>query len=132
MTVSFLYGTGNHEYLLSYENLVLANLYSWIAQLFAIAAAAIARLSVIAFILELQGASHPKLKWILYIVGGLQLVINAVEIVLIMLQCTPVNKLWDPQVPGDCQFIKVCSQVGFLQGSPSSRIFLSRGATLTV
>ena len=120
MTVSTYYGTNNHQDLLSYEDLVLANLWSWIGQVVAISAAAMGRFAVIAFLLALQGASHPKLKWFLYIVGALQATINGIEIVLILLQCDPVNKLWDPMVPGECPMIEVCSKVGYLQGSIGS------------
>ena len=121
MTVSTIHGTSNHEALLSYDDLVLANLWSWIGQVVAISAAATGRFAVIAFLLALQGASHPKLKWVLYIVGAAQAIINGVEIILIMLQCNPVNKLWDPEVPGTCDLIAICSKVGFLQGSKSCR-----------
>ena len=112
-----LHGTGNHLPLLSYDDVVIANLWSWIAQVVAISAAATGRFAVIAFLLALQGTAHRKLRWFLYIVGGAQATINAIEIVLIMLQCNPVNKLWDPEVPGTCSMIEICSKVGFLQGS---------------
>ena len=117
MTVSVYYGTANHEALLTYEQIVLANLWSWIAQVVAISAAATGRFAVIAFLLALQGSAHRKLRWFLYALGAAQATINAIEIVLIMLQCNPVNKLWDPQVDGTCNLIEVCSKVGFLQGS---------------
>ena len=36
---------------------------------------------------------------------------------MILKQCTPIQKLWDPSIPGTCDMIKICSQVGYLQGS---------------
>ena len=110
LTVSVRYGTGNHLAALEYPDLVLANLWSWIAQVVAISSAATGRFAVIAFLLALQGTAHRKLRWFLYIVGGAQATINAIEIVLIMLQCTPVNKLWDVQLPGDCSRIPLVSK----------------------
>ena len=121
MTVSAVYGLGNHQSLLSPYNIVKTNLWSWIAQIVAILCLAVARIAVIAFLLSLQQRTHRKARWLLYIVGALQGVINVIEVVLILKQCDPIQRLWDPSVPGSCDLIETCSKVGFLQGSKSIR-----------
>ena len=117
MTVSAVYGLGNHESLLSHSDIVKTNLWSWIAQVLAILSLVVGRIAVISFLLILQQRTHPIGRRLLYVVGFLQGIINVVEVVLILKQCTPIERLWDPSVPGTCDMIKICSQVGFLQGS---------------
>ena len=117
MTVSAVYGLGNHESVLSLSDIVKTNLWSWIAQILAIISLVVGRIAVISFLLILQQRTHPIGRRLLYAVGSLQGIINLVEVVLILKECTPIEKLWDPSVPGTCGLIKICSQVGFLQGS---------------
>lgn len=117
MTVSAVYGLGNHESVLSHSDIVKTNLWSWIAQIVAILCLVVARIAVISFLLALQERTHRYGRWLLYLVGALQGVINIVEVVLILQQCHPIRKLWDPTVSGTCDLIEICSKVGFLQGS---------------
>jgi hypothetical protein len=119
MTVSAHYGLGNHASLLSNYNIVQTNLWSWMAQIIAILCLAVARIAVIAFLLSIQGRTNHKGRWLLNLVGTLQGVINVAEVVLILKQCDPIQKLWDRSVPGSCDFIVICSQIGFLQGGKS-------------
>ncbi|KAJ5594910.1 uncharacterized protein N7459_001118 [Penicillium hispanicum] len=117
MTVSARYGLGNHQDLLSYENIVKTNLWSWIGQVIAVFDLVLARIAVIAFLLSIQSGTVTKTRYLLYFVGSIQAVINVIEIGLIFKQCTPTSKLWDTNLPGTCNMVVVCSQVGFAQGS---------------
>lgn len=117
MTVSVAYGLGNHEKLLSQSSVVKTNLWSWIAQILAIFTLVVARFAVISFLLALSARTHQHSRWILYFVGALQGLINVIEIVLILQQCSPIQKLWDTSIPGTCDLIEICSKVGFFQGS---------------
>ena len=117
MTVSAVYGLGNHQSDLSPSQIVKTNLWSWIAQIVAILCLVVGRIAVISFLLALQQRAYRKGRIVLYVVGTLQGLINVIEVVLILKQCDPIQKLWDPSVPGTCNMIKICSQVGFLQGS---------------
>ncbi|KAJ5089737.1 hypothetical protein N7532_008421 [Penicillium argentinense] len=117
VTVSVQYGLGNHQNLLSHENLVRTNLWSWVAQVLAILDLVIARIAVIAFLLSIQGRTMYKSRYLLYAVGTIQALINIIEVGLIFRQCEPTEKLWDAEVPGTCDNVVICSQVGFAQGS---------------
>lgn len=117
MTVSAAYGLGNHQSALTPSNIVKTNLWSWMAQIVAILSLVVARIAVISFLLALQERTHRHGRWLLWAVGTLQGVINVVEVVLILKQCDPIQKLWDIHVPGTCDMIQICSQVGYLQGS---------------
>jgi len=117
LTVSVLHGTGNHELLLTTDNITLSNFWSWIAQVFAIVAATIGRIAIILFLLCLQMHVNPRLKWLLYTVGAATTVVNVIEIGLIFRQCQPVAALWNATIKGDCSFIPTTTKVGYFQGS---------------
>lgn len=115
--MSVRFGLGNHQDLLLKDDLVNANLWSWVAQVLAILDLVIARIAVIAFLLSLQGRTMYKSRYLLFFVGTIQALINIIEVGLIFKQCTPVEKLWDSDIPGVCDKVVICSQVGFAQGS---------------
>ncbi|KAJ6096432.1 hypothetical protein N7486_007178 [Penicillium sp. IBT 16267x] len=117
MTVSVRYGLGTHQNLLSPDGIVNTNLWSWIAQVIAILDLVIARIAVIAFLLTIQNGTRSKGRYLLYVVGATQAIINVIEVGLIFKQCTPTAKLWNSNLPGTCDGIVICSQVGFAQGS---------------
>ncbi|KAE8159855.1 hypothetical protein BDV40DRAFT_302867 [Aspergillus tamarii] len=117
MTVSVRYGLGDHQNLLSAHNIVQTNLWSWMAQIVAILCLVISRIAVIAFLLSLQGRTSSIGRIVLYAVGAVQGIINVIEVALILKQCDPTEKLWNPAVVGTCDRVLICSQVGFLQGS---------------
>lgn len=117
MTVSVMYGLGDHQRLLSAHNIVQTNLWSWLAQIVAILCLVISRIAVIAFLLSLQGRTSSIGRIVLYTVGAVQGIINVIEVALILKQCDPTEKLWNPAIAGTCDRVLICSQVGFLQGS---------------
>lgn len=120
MTVSVRYGLGTHQNLLPPDRIVNTNLWSWIGQVIAILDLVIARIAVIAFLLTIQTGTRSKGRYLLYAVGATQAIINVIEVALIFKQCTPTAKLWNSNLPGTCDGIVICSQVGFAQGSMSA------------
>ncbi|KAJ5759512.1 hypothetical protein N7520_006668 [Penicillium odoratum] len=117
MTVSVRYGLGTHQHLLEPDMIVQTNLWSWIAQVTAILDLVIARIAVIAFLLTIQSGTRSKGRYLLYAVGATQAIINVIEVGLIFKQCSPTAKLWNGSLPGTCDGVVLCSQVGFAQGS---------------
>jgi len=117
MTVSAMYGLGNHEADLSHSDIVKTNLWSWIAQIVAIFCLVVGRIAVIAFLLAISDRTYRIGRRLIYFVGCLQGVINVAEIILILRQCDPLPKLWDFSIPGTCGLVEICSKVGYLQGS---------------
>ncbi|KAJ5923774.1 hypothetical protein N7454_009019 [Penicillium verhagenii] len=117
MTISIRFGLGTHEDLLPPDRIAKTNLWSWIAQVVAILDLVIARIAVIAFLLTIQNGTRSKGRYLLYAVGATQAIVNVIEVGLIFKQCTPTAKLWNSALPGTCDGIVICSQVGFAQGS---------------
>ena len=117
MTASAYYGLGNHQNTLPPSNIVQTNLWSWIGQVIAILCLVVARIAVISFLLSIQARTNNRGRWLLYIVGTIQGVINVAEVGVIFKQYDPTPKLWNEELPGTCDLIKICSEIGFAQGS---------------
>ncbi|KAJ5093720.1 hypothetical protein N7456_009581 [Penicillium angulare] len=124
MTVSVWYGLGTHQSLLSPHRIVQTNFWSWIGQITAILDLVLARIAVISFLLTIQSGTWSRGRYLLYAVGATQAIINIIEVGLIFKQCSPTAKLWDNALPGTCDGIVICSQVGYAQGSlcPSTSV----------
>ncbi|MDI1487978.1 MAG: hypothetical protein OHK93_007252 [Ramalina farinacea] len=121
ITVSVLSGLGNHIDLLFGPQLVKANLWSWIGQIVAVQAIGFGKIAVIAFLLRIQNRAHSMkntiLVWILYFIGFSNVVINIDQMILILLQCDPVPKLWNQELPGTCHHIQRTNNVAYFQGT---------------
>ncbi|KAI4194075.1 MAG: hypothetical protein LQ350_007984 [Teloschistes chrysophthalmus] len=119
ITVSTLSGLGNHIGLLWVPQLVKALRWSWIGQIVAIQAIGFGKIAVIAFLLRIQerNTKLKKLAWFLYFIAVSNVIINIDQMVLILLQCSPSRKLWNPSVPGTCYHIRRTNNVGYFQGS---------------
>ncbi|KAL9585096.1 MAG: hypothetical protein Q9212_001722 [Teloschistes hypoglaucus] len=119
ITVSTLSGLGNHIGLLWVPQLVKALRWSWIGQIIAVQAIGFGKIAVIAFLLRIQerNSKLKKLAWFLYFIAVSNVIINIDQMILILLQCSPSRKLWNPSVPGTCYHIRRTNNVGYFQGS---------------
>lgn len=121
--VSTTFGLGYHAQDLRHADVVVALRASWASQLTGIAAAVTGKLSIIAFLNQIRGR-HQGRPWFLYFVGASNVVVNAIVVVFILLQCTPLEKLWDERIPGDCKLRALNNHYAYFQGGEmdSSRI----------
>ncbi|KAL8705631.1 MAG: hypothetical protein Q9201_001268 [Fulgogasparrea decipioides] len=119
ITVSVLSGLGNHLGLLYGPQLVSALQWSWMGQIVVIQAIGFGKIAVIAFLLRIQerNTKLKKLAWFLYFIGVSNVIINIDQMILILLQCSPSRKLWNPAIPGTCYHIHRTNHVGYFQGS---------------
>ncbi|KAL8727833.1 MAG: hypothetical protein Q9181_005565 [Wetmoreana brouardii] len=119
LTVAVLSGLGNHFGLLYGPQLVKALQWSWMGQIVAIQAIGFGKIAVIAFLLRIQerNTKLKKLAWFLYFIGISNVIINIDQMILILLQCSPSRKLWNPAIPGTCYHIHRTNHVGYFQGS---------------
>lgn len=131
ITVSVLSGLGNHIDLLYGPQLVKANLWSWVGQIVAVQAIGFGKIAVIAFLLRIQNRAHSRkntvLVWILYFIGFSNVVINIDQMILILLQCDPVPKLWKHELPGTCNHIQRTNNVAYFQGSKFYKCSMVQG-----
>ena len=121
LTVSCVYGLGNHIELISPPHLIEALEWSWWGQIIVIQAIGFGKIAVIAFLLRIQDRTQSRkttiLVWFLYFIGISNIIININQMILILLQCSPVQKLWNPQMPGTCDHIHRTNNVAYFQGS---------------
>ncbi|CAK3792472.1 Hypothetical predicted protein [Lecanosticta acicola] len=117
ITLSALYGMGNHVDILTPNDVVQASKWGWIGQIVALFAIGFAKIAVVALLLRMQGPSHVRKKWILHGSWITNLILNVNQMIMILLQCDPVSKIWNRNLPGNCDFQSTTSKVGFLQGS---------------
>ena len=121
ITVSCIWGMGNHLFLLWGPQLVKANLWSWMGQIVAIQGIGFGKIAVIAFLLRIQDRTNSyknkMLVYLLWFIAISNVIININQAVMILLQCAPVHKLWDLMVPGTCDHIKRTNHVAYFQGS---------------
>lgn len=119
ITVSVLSGLGNHFGLLWGPQVVKALQYSWMGQIVAVQAIGFGKIAVIAFLLRIQerNTALKKAAWFLYFIGISNVIVNIDQMILILLQCSPSQKLWNPALPGTCDHIQRTNHVGYFQGS---------------
>ena len=123
LTASTASGLGNHIYLLAGPDIVRANMWSWFGQILAVQAIGFGKIAVIAFLLRIQERTNKKKAWMLYFIAISNVIINIDQMILILLQCSPVTKVWDRLGPGTCNHVERTNHVGYFQGgkkSPSS------------
>jgi len=117
LTLSVLYGLGNHTKQVAFEDAATASLYNWTFEMIAIIDIGFAKIAIIAFILMLQGPTHPKMKWVLHFIWISNFLVNINQIVLITFQCKPMSAFWDTRIENpDCTLRPTVSKIGFMQG----------------
>ncbi|MCJ1280029.1 hypothetical protein MMC21_007854 [Puttea exsequens] len=120
LTVSCVWGMGNHIELLTPEQTKKALQWSWIGQIILIQTIGTGKIAVVAFLLRIQSGANTKknryLTWLLYFIAFSNIIVNIDQAILILTACSPVGKLWDPLLPGSCSNIVRTNHVGYFQG----------------
>ena len=116
-TVAAASGLGNHFALLNRPQQIAALKWSFLGQFPMLNGIGFGKLAVIAFLLRIQGPNHLKKKWFLYFIGGSGCFINLVTSVLLLVQCVPVERHWDPTAQGSCRNEIQTANFGFFTGS---------------
>lgn len=135
ISVAVQYGYGNHlEHVLQEGNATKALLFQWIWATFSALMTAIAKFSVVAFLLSVQGRTHEYWRIAMYLLVGvgvsandhvsgelsaenrLQCMLNVATIFLIWFQCQPSNVLWNPSAEGTCPANRASFYVGTISG----------------
>ncbi|KAF3398286.1 hypothetical protein F1880_005824 [Penicillium rolfsii] len=95
-------------------------MHDYLAQTFGLAGGALGRVSFIVFIVGLLGQtrSHRITLWIL---AGLQIVINCIFIIIIFVQCPGhTSAIWDQSGKAKCWDVHVQAYYGYFQGAFNS------------
>lgn len=109
-------GLGVTETLLTSEQQYFALLYGWLSQFLALIAIGLAKVVIVVFLEQIQGYHTRYRTFTLWFLAGSNLLVNCIAAVLAMIQCDPVRKLWDEDIPGVCPGRKRIQIFGYIQG----------------
>ena len=99
-------GLGRHEYYLSLTPELLLQLvqvikWQFLTEILTAFSLLITRLSVCFLLLRIF-STIKQWKWIIYIVTGFITITNLSSLSIILAECRPVSKNWNPLIPGKC------------------------------
>lgn len=116
-------GLGRHEYYLSLTpelllQLVQLSKWQFLSEILTAFSLLITRLSVCLFLLRIFGTIR-QWKWSLYIATGFIIITNLSSLSIILAECRPVSKNWDPLIPGKCVSPAVINFEAYYNGGES-------------
>ncbi|MCJ1277470.1 hypothetical protein MMC21_005283 [Puttea exsequens] len=120
LTVSVRWGIGNHSDVLRPDQVQHAIEWSWIGQIVTLLSTGFGKIAIIAFLLRIQEGTHKYKGWFLHFVGWSNMVLNIIQVILILLQCSPTPKLWNNNLPGTCEHRIRTNKAGYFRGSYSA------------
>lgn len=100
------------------HNVVTALKYSSIAEPIGILSGLCTRLSICLFLLRIFGTKQ-EWRWGLYAVMVLATAVIIPTMVSLLAKCSPVQKLWDPRVPGKCWQAQTAIDISYFNGAGS-------------
>lgn len=96
--VSVFHGNGRHKVYVSSEDFIYNNFLGWITQVFLFINIGLLKCSICILILRIKDS--PVLHWCLYgMMAGL-IVTNLECVIVLLAECTNVQKYWRPTTPG--------------------------------
>lgn len=112
------YGLGRHMDSLSPEQITQAIKWDYIQSLPFGLAAMFTKISIFIFLRRLFVTTQTKWPWnyTLHFINGVNIVANLASATTVLPQCTPVEKLWDPTLPGSCWVPSTQAAIGIFQG----------------
>lgn len=124
ITLAIKMGFGQELSSINTPNVSKIIMHDYLTQTFGLAGGALGRISFIVFIIGLlvQKRSHRIILWILV---GLQVIINSIFIIILFVQCPGhASAIWDHSGKAKCWDLHVQAYYGYFQGgkvyTPSS------------
>lgn len=113
--VSLHYGLGRHITTLSPENAMHAIKWDYMAQPLSIMAPTFGRISFALLLLSLVGISKTRRLFLWAIIIS-QFVANSLCFIFILVQCKPIELLWNKSLEGECWDLKFQEYFGYFDG----------------
>jgi len=111
-----IWGTGNYIDRLTVQQQMMAVEWGWIGQIVALLSSGFGKIAIIYFLLRIQDGTHSKSAWFLHFTGWSNMVLNFIQVILILLQCSPTPKLWDNTLSGTCDGKQRTNTAGYFRG----------------
>ena len=116
-SVSESAGYGRHAAYLQPHDVVIAFKYLILSEAAAILSLTFSKMSISVLLLYLlHGARGQRKKAFLLFTMGLLLVTALISLVLMLAQCQPASKIWNPAIPGSCKDPRLQSEGVKVQG----------------
>ncbi|KAL6716688.1 hypothetical protein ACLMJK_006256 [Lecanora helva] len=116
-TVAARFGAGNHEDNLTEHDFSTAMHWIWVGNATTLISISFGKIAVVAFLLTIQGMTHKTRRNLLYFLCASTVLLNLTTVIIIFLQCNPPRKLWEPDLPGNCDIEKVNGVMGYICGA---------------
>ena len=100
---------------LTLPQIIEAQKYTDLAQLFLVLITCFVRTSIALFLIRIPNSK--RLVKFLYGLIATVIVVNFFCAIMLLVQCRPVTGLWDPRVKASCWNMRVYLVVGYFQGS---------------
>ncbi|KAF2186416.1 hypothetical protein K469DRAFT_573381 [Zopfia rhizophila CBS 207.26] len=117
--ISIDYGLGRHITTLDPIDAMNAIKWDYLAQPTAIMSPAVGRISFALLLLNVAGVNKFR-RWFLYGIMISQFIVNSLTFIFILVQCKPIELLWDKRLTGTCWDLRVQEYFGYFQGSFNS------------
>ena len=114
------YGIGRHTFYLEPAQLIQAVKWEKISQLPWVISIMFTRLSTSVFLYRIF-ATKKAWKWALYPIIVFNFIGSLASFITILPQCSPVEKNWNPIIPGSCWHPRTQIDIGLFQGGISIR-----------
>ncbi|KAH8892947.1 hypothetical protein GQ53DRAFT_645846 [Thozetella sp. PMI_491] len=98
LTEAYRYGMGMHSADLTFDQILNQLKWEWIASAPGILVSVVARISIAGLLVRLFGV-HAWFKWFIIIFTGIQTVVSIFLVLVVWLQVSPIDALWDYRVP---------------------------------
>jgi hypothetical protein len=114
-----LLGTGRHEFYLNLHQIIESGKLNTLAQPWSIMSTCFSKVSVCLFLLRIIEHQNRNWDFFLWSLISLVVAVDCASSISILLQCQPLEKLWNPTVSGTCWSQYARNAMGFFQGSES-------------
>ncbi|KAF2155513.1 hypothetical protein K461DRAFT_318248 [Myriangium duriaei CBS 260.36] len=111
------YGIGKHVHTIAFDQLWEALKYSWIGIFTGLVGTLIGKTAIVAILYQVATPTQWKRKAFLISIGGANITVGIIQLLLSITQCSPYQKLWYQLLPGTCERTVVAFKFGYFQGS---------------
>ncbi len=113
------WGSGRHTYYLSKEEILQATRWNYAAAPFGIMGLAVPKLAIALFLKRIVGKAKRLRMMFLYFITYASIVLSAIDVVILFLQCNPPHAAWDRSIPHICWSPNVLANFSFFVGGTS-------------
>ncbi|KAF2148574.1 hypothetical protein K461DRAFT_297978 [Myriangium duriaei CBS 260.36] len=113
---AFQSGLGWHIADLTYPEVFEGLKFLWIGLPIGVLATCIAKLAIVALLLQVTTIAQPGRRWFLLAIGVINTAAGVAQVAISLTQCEPYAYLWYRYLPGSCPRAQFAAQFSYFQG----------------